>query len=88
MLSRFIFREYDYKITSFLNLNKVLHASTNYKMSFLFKRKRKDGTNDNKPTIKCKKCTMTFQDKERLDIHQKKAHSGRGERKKNKNMMH
>jgi len=22
---------------------------------------------------------MTFQDKERLDIHQKKAHSGRGE---------
>jgi uncharacterized C2H2 Zn-finger protein len=57
-------------------------------MSFLFKRKRKDGTNDNKGTIKCRKCTMTFQDKERLDIHQKKAHSGRGERKKNKNMMH
>jgi uncharacterized C2H2 Zn-finger protein len=53
-------------------------------MSFLFKRKRKDGSNDNKATIKCKKCTMTFQDKERLDIHQKKAHSGRGERKKNK----
>ena len=48
------------------------------------KRKRKDGNNDNKATIKCKKCTMTFQDKERLDIHQKKAHSGRGERKKNK----
>jgi uncharacterized C2H2 Zn-finger protein len=54
-------------------------------MSFLFKRKRKNGTNDdNKAAIKCKKCTMTFQDEKRLDIHQKKAHSGRGERKKNK----
>jgi hypothetical protein len=43
-------------------------------MSFLFKRKRKNGTNDdNKAAIKCKKCT-----------HQKKAHSGREERKKNK----
>ena len=58
-------------------------------MSFLFKRKRKNGTNDdNKAAIKCKKCTMTFQDEKRLDIHQKKAHSGRGKRKKNKNMIH
>jgi uncharacterized C2H2 Zn-finger protein len=53
-------------------------------MSFLFKRKRKNGTNDDNTAIKCKKCTMTFQDEKRLDIHQKKAHSGRGERKKNK----
>jgi uncharacterized C2H2 Zn-finger protein len=57
-------------------------------MSFLFKRKRKNGTDDDNTAIKCKKCTMTFQDEKRLDIHQKKAHSGRGERKKNKNMIH
>jgi hypothetical protein len=55
-------------------------------MNFLFRRKR-DGNND-KPSIKCKECTMTFLDKERLDIHKKKAHSGRGEKKKNKNTMH
>ncbi len=54
-------------------------------MSLLFKRKRKITGNT---VIKCKKCTMTFQDEKRLDIHQKKAHSGRGERKKNKNMIH
>jgi hypothetical protein len=88
MFLKFIFREYHYKITSLLNINKAFYAATNSKMSFLFKRKRKNGTNDNKGTVKCKKCTMTFQDKERLDIHQKKAHSGRGERKKNKNIMH
>ena len=31
---------------------------------------------------------MTFQEKERLDIHRKKAHSGKGERKKDKGGMH
>jgi hypothetical protein len=59
-------------------------------MSFLFKWKR-DANNDNhnKTTaVKCKECTMTFLDKERLDIHKKKAHSGKGERKKNNNTMH
>jgi hypothetical protein len=31
---------------------------------------------------------MTFQEKERLEIHRRKAHSGRGERKKDKGGMH
>ena len=56
-------------------------------MSFLFKRKRKNGTNDDNTAIKCKKCHVHFRTKE-INIHQKKAHSGRGERKKNKNMIH
>ena len=54
-------------------------------MSFLFKRIR---SGNNKPdsdkgnTVKCKQCGMTFQGKERLEIHRRKAHSGKGERKK------
>jgi uncharacterized C2H2 Zn-finger protein len=27
--------------------------------------------------VKCKQCTMTFQDKERMIIHSRKAHTGR-----------
>jgi hypothetical protein len=27
--------------------------------------------------VKCKECAMTFQDKERLSIHSRKAHTGR-----------
>ena len=60
-------------------------------MSFLFKRIR-NGNNkrdtDKTNTIKCKECGMTFQGKDRLDIHRKKAHSGKGERKKDKGGMH
>jgi uncharacterized C2H2 Zn-finger protein len=60
-------------------------------MSFLFKRIR-NGNNkrdaDKGNIIKCKECGMTFQEKERLDIHRKKAHSGKGERKKDKGGMH
>ena len=32
--------------------------------------------------VKCKECGMQFESKERLKVHSKKAHSGRGERKK------
>ena len=60
-------------------------------MSFLFKRIRNGSNNtstDKTNTVKCKECGMRFPEKERLDIHRKKAHSGRGERKKNKSGMH
>jgi uncharacterized C2H2 Zn-finger protein len=57
-------------------------------MSFLFRKIRNGTNNSSKPdktnTVKCKECGMTFQEKGRLDIHRKKAHSGKGERKKNK----
>jgi uncharacterized C2H2 Zn-finger protein len=60
-------------------------------MSFLFKRIR-SGNNkpdsDKENTVKCKECGMTFQGKDRLDIHRRKAHSGKGERKKDKGGMH
>jgi hypothetical protein len=48
---------------------------------FPFKRNRKKSEYDNK-LIKCKECEMKFDNKDRLLIHNKKAHSGRGERKK------
>jgi hypothetical protein len=32
--------------------------------------------------MKCKECGMQFQSKDNLQVHKKKAHSGRGERKK------
>jgi hypothetical protein len=32
--------------------------------------------------IKCKECGMQFQSKDNLQVHKKKAHSGRGEGKK------
>jgi predicted Zn-ribbon and HTH transcriptional regulator len=55
----------------------------------LFKRKQEDKHEHNdqetelkgKP-VKCKECGMHFENKERFKIHSKKAHSGRGERKK------
>jgi hypothetical protein len=46
---------------------------------FFFKRNR-NKTDDE--LIKCKECEMKFDNKDRLLIHNKKAHSGRGERKK------
>jgi len=45
------------------------------------KKKRKEGNEENK-SYKCKHCEMIFEDKQRLKIHDKKAHSGKGERKK------
>jgi hypothetical protein len=32
--------------------------------------------------IKCKECGMQFQSKDNLQVHKKKAHSGKGEKKK------
>ena len=61
-------------------------------MSFLFRRIKdriSDKSNDDKPSLaKCKECGMTFQEKGRLEVHRKKAHSGKGERKKNQGGMH
>jgi uncharacterized C2H2 Zn-finger protein len=61
-------------------------------MSFLFKRIRgrnNDNSNaDKTSSVKCKECGMTFQEKSRLEIHRKKAHSGKGERKKNQSGAH
>jgi hypothetical protein len=54
----------------------------------LFKRKqneKENEDNDNNTSgsmVKCKHCNMRFENKERMKIHNKKAHSGRGERKK------
>ncbi len=55
----------------------------------LFKRREKEKDNDNNNNntstlVKCKHCDMEFEDKGRLKIHDKKAHSGKGERKKGK----
>ena len=54
----------------------------------LFKRKENEKENDDndnnnsRTMVKCKHCNMRFENKERMRIHNKKAHSGRGERKK------
>jgi hypothetical protein len=54
----------------------------------LFKRREKEKGNDDdnntSTLVKCKHCDMEFEDKGRLKIHDKKAHSGKGERKKGK----
>ena len=49
---------------------------------FSFKRNRNKSESGNE-LVKCKGCEMKFDNKDRLLIHNKKAHSGRGERKKN-----
>ena len=53
----------------------------------LLKRKEQKEKGQGKTTttaanIKCKECGMQFQSKDNLQIHKKKAHSGRGEKKK------
>jgi hypothetical protein len=58
-------------------------------MSFimqLFKRKGKEEKADdnNGRIVRCKECGMHFESKDRLKTHDKKAPSGRGERKKMK----
>jgi predicted Zn-ribbon and HTH transcriptional regulator len=45
----------------------------------LLKRK---GQKAEKVDIKCKECGMQFQSKDSLEVHKRKAHSGRGEGKK------
>ncbi|HEY9386405.1 MAG TPA: hypothetical protein VIP70_05150 [Nitrososphaeraceae archaeon] len=50
-----------------------------------FKRNKKEKENhdDHKnAAVKCKHCDMSFENKERLKVHARKAHTGRGERKK------
>jgi len=48
----------------------------------LFNRKQEPETELKGKPVKCKECGMQFESKERFKIHSKKAHSGRGERKK------
>jgi hypothetical protein len=55
----------------------------------LFKRKSQGKEDDSDITtstktdaVKCKECSMRFENKDRLKIHSKKAHSGKGEKKK------
>lgn len=48
---------------------------------FFFKKNRNESEYVKK-LIKCKQCEMEFDGKDRLIVHSKKAHSGRGERKK------
>jgi hypothetical protein len=51
----------------------------------LIKRKgQKDelGKTTTAANMKCKECGMQFQSKDNLQVHKKKAHSGRGEKKK------
>jgi len=51
----------------------------------LFNRKRQKEEKDKitpAANIKCKQCGMQFQSKDNLEVHKKKAHSGKGEKKK------
>jgi uncharacterized C2H2 Zn-finger protein len=52
----------------------------------VFKRKGQKEEQDKTTTatgnIKCKECGMQFQSKNNLEVHKKKAHSGKGEKKK------
>ena len=52
-------------------------------LSFFKKNKRENtGNRIDKEGVKCKHCEMGFENKERLKIHSRIAHTGRGERKK------
>lgn len=51
----------------------------------VFKRKGQKEEKDKTATtakIRCKECGMQFQSKDNLEVHKRKAHSGRGEKKK------
>ena len=57
-------------------------------MNLIFFKRNKMGKEGNKhdnrdKSVKCKHCKMSFENKERLKVHSRIAHSGRGERKKN-----
>jgi hypothetical protein len=54
-----------------------------------FKRNKKEKANVGSDTtkitaaaVKCKHCKMSFENKERLKVHSRIAHTGRGEKKK------
>jgi uncharacterized C2H2 Zn-finger protein len=47
----------------------------NFNLGFLVKKNRND--KENTKMVKCKTCGNTFQNKDRLMIHSKKAHTGR-----------
>jgi hypothetical protein len=52
-------------------------------LSFFKRIKRENaGNRRDKEGVKCKHCEMGFENKERLKIHSRIAHTGRGERKK------
>jgi hypothetical protein len=52
------------------------------KISNLFKFKEKfHKAKDDHEIFKCKVCKMEFDNKDRMDIHKKIAHSGKGEKK-------
>lgn len=46
------------------------------------KKEKEDNKYDKTRAVKCKHCEMGFENKERLRIHSRIAHTGRGERKK------
>jgi hypothetical protein len=50
-------------------------------MELFFKRNKKEKDNE------CKHCDMRFEDKQRIKVHSKIAHTGRGERKKKDNRL-
>jgi hypothetical protein len=53
------------------------------KISNLFKFKEKlYKTKDDHEIFKCKVCNMEFDNKDRMNIHKKIAHAGKGEKKK------
>ena len=57
-------------------------------MNLIFFRRNKMDKEGNKhdnggKSVKCKYCKMVFENEERLKVHSRIAHSGRGERKKN-----
>jgi hypothetical protein len=51
-------------------------------MVLFFKKNKNQKENDDKRYVTCKHCEMQFEDKVRLKVHSRKAHTGRGERKK------
>jgi hypothetical protein len=53
-------------------------------LSFFKRIKRETAGNSrvDKEGVKCKHCEMDFENKERLKIHSRIAHTGRGEKKK------
>jgi hypothetical protein len=51
-------------------------------LELFFKRNKKEKEKDDNRAVNCKHCDMRFKDKERLKVHSRIAHTGRGERKK------
>jgi hypothetical protein len=61
----------------------MLYQNTrNTILELFFKRNKKEKEKDDNRAVNCKHCDMRFKDKERLKVHSRIAHTGRGERKK------